>query len=130
LLPACSKSLRGTVSLIPVEKKETSHLFAFCDGLVHTRQRVPAPLKLDPGFKWTRHQLIKDKNGLKLFAFESYENRNKNIKLIFSGCFQSLRLPFDGCRHTMQSLFFPLCYQGCQMAFFQTNLGKFWTVLQ
>jgi ribonuclease HI len=40
------------------EREETSHLFAFCDGLCHLRMRILGKLKLNDNFEWTPHQLL------------------------------------------------------------------------
>jgi hypothetical protein len=40
------------------EREETSHLFAFCGGLVHLRMKIIGQLTLDTQFTWQPHQLV------------------------------------------------------------------------
>jgi hypothetical protein len=40
------------------KREETSHLYAFCDGLAHVRMRILGKTLLEPSFEWQPHQLI------------------------------------------------------------------------
>jgi hypothetical protein len=40
------------------EREETSHLYAFCGGLVHLRMKILGQLTLGTQFEWQPHQLI------------------------------------------------------------------------